>query len=99
MRIFTSLEDLPEFRNPAVTLGTFDGVHIGHQQIVHRLMEAAADMKGESVLLTFWPHPRMVLQPDDPSIFLLNTLEEKQKILQGLGLENLVIIPFTIPFS
>src|SRR2546421_13066578 len=99
MRIFDSLDSLPAFRNPAVTIGTFDGVHLGHQRILESLNRAAKELDGESVLLTFWPHPRLVLQPDDDSIRLLNTLEEKKALLEKTGLDNLLIIPFTFEFS
>jgi riboflavin kinase/FMN adenylyltransferase len=99
MKIYQSLESLPQFKNPAVTLGTFDGVHIGHRKILQRVMDAAKEIDGESVLLTFWPHPRMVLQPGDNSLKLLNTIDEKVALLGKSGIDNLVIIPFTIAFS
>ncbi len=99
MRVFNGFNDLPAFNNPVVTIGTFDGVHLGHRKILATLQERAREVKGETVLLTFWPHPRMVLQPDDDNLKLLNTLDEKIALLEDAGLHNLIIIPFTIEFS
>lgn len=99
MRIFRDPDNLPDFRNAVVTLGTFDGVHKGHQQILKRIKERAKALNGESILLTFWPHPRMVLQPDDNNLQLLNTIDEKIELLEKSGLDNLIIIPFTLEFS
>src|ERR1039458_2500520 len=95
MKIFRDINDLPEFKNAAITTGTFDGVHLGHRQILNTLIRRAEETEGESVLLTFWPHPRMVLQPGDNNLKLLNTIDEKISILEKTGLENLVILPFT----
>tara|TARA_R110002073_G_scaffold40547_5_gene115111 strand:+ start:229640 stop:230584 length:945 start_codon:yes stop_codon:yes gene_type:complete len=81
-----------------VTIGTFDGVHIGHQEIIKNLVKTANKSQGESVILTFFPHPRMVLQKDS-EIKLLNTIDEKIELLEKTGLNNLVIIPFTKEFS
>ncbi|MGZ5282409.1 MAG: bifunctional riboflavin kinase/FAD synthetase [Bacteroidia bacterium] len=99
MRIFNSIEEVPEFKETVLTLGTFDGVHLGHQKIIKRLSQVADEKGGESVLLTFWPHPRMVLQGDDNSLKLLNTIEEKTRLLEKAGLQNLIIAPFTLAFS
>ncbi|WP_327019245.1 bifunctional riboflavin kinase/FAD synthetase [Croceibacter atlanticus] len=82
-------------KNTVVTIGTFDGVHIGHQKIVNRLVNHA---ELDSVILTFFPHPRMVLQQDN-TIKLLHTIEEKTSVLKQLGLDHLVIHPFTKEFS
>jgi len=81
-----------------VTIGTFDGVHIGHKKIVERLVEASRKNNLESVILTFFPHPRMVLQKDT-SIKLINTIDERIQILEKTGLDSLVIHPFTKEFS
>jgi riboflavin kinase/FMN adenylyltransferase len=81
-----------------VTIGTFDGVHVGHRKILERLIENGRQHGLQSTLLTFFPHPRMVLQKDS-QIKLLNTIEEKSQILQELGLDCLVIHPFTLEFS
>ncbi len=81
-----------------MTIGTFDGVHIGHQKIIKRLINTAKSHDLESVILTFFPHPRMVIQKD-ANIKLLNTLEERETILENLGLDKLVIKKFTVEFS
>lgn len=86
-------------RHPtAITIGTFDGVHIGHRKILERLINNAASLNLKSTVLTFFPHPRMVLQKD-ANIKLLNTIKEKTKILEDLGLDQLIIHPFTQEFS
>ena len=82
-----------------VTTGTFDGVHFGHQKIIDRLKSVATKIGGESVLLTFHPHPRMVLFPDDEDLKLLSTREEKIKRLESAGLDHLIIYPFSRKFS
>jgi riboflavin kinase/FMN adenylyltransferase len=82
-----------------VTTGTFDGVHLGHQRIIDRLKEIAQKDKGETVLITFYPHPRMVLFPDDNELKMLNTQEEKAELLEHFGIDHLVVIPFTKQFS
>lgn len=81
-----------------LTIGTFDGVHIGHQKIIEQLVSASKEKNETSVLLTFFPHPRMVLQKDT-SIKLINTIEEKSKLLQQFGLDELIIHPFSKEFS
>lgn len=85
-------------KNTVVTIGTFDGVHIGHQKIIQRLIEVGKTKGLTPTILTFFPHPRMVLQKD-ANIKLLNTLEEKEKTLKLFGLENLVVKKFTQEFS
>ena len=82
----------------AITIGTFDGVHIGHRKILERLINSAKESNLRSTVLTFFPHPRMVLQKDS-NIKLLNTLEEKQVILEKIGLDYLIVHPFTKKFS
>ncbi|UOX34706.1 bifunctional riboflavin kinase/FAD synthetase [Flavobacterium sediminilitoris] len=81
-----------------VTIGTFDGVHLGHQKVLTKLKNAAIERKAESVLLTFFPHPRMVLQ-QDLDIKLLNTIEEKKELISSFGIDNLIIHPFDAKFS
>ncbi|MTG96738.1 MULTISPECIES: bifunctional riboflavin kinase/FAD synthetase [Myroides] len=98
MRTFSSINEFHAEKKVVATLGTFDGVHKGHQKIIHRLVEAAKKDNGESLVLTFFPHPRMVLKQDN-SIRLLNTLEEKKLLLEGLGLDNLVVQKFDYEFS
>lgn len=99
MRIFQGLDRLGEIEKPVVTIGTFDGVHIGHQKIIKRLNAEAAAIGGESVLFTFFPHPRMVLYPDDHGLKLIQTQLEKIDKLRRMGLQNIVIYPFTKDFS
>lgn len=82
-----------------VTSGTFDGVHLGHQKILRRLIELAKRNNGETVVLTYWPHPRLVLNPADTSIKLLNTFREKSEKLRSIGIDHLVSVPFTRSFS
>ncbi len=99
MRIYEGIDKFKGAKNAAVTIGTFDGVHLGHQKIIQQLKEAAASIKGESVIFTFYPHPRMVLFPDDDSLKLLSTEEEKRELLEKFGVEHLIIHPFTKEFS
>ncbi|MBS9525215.1 bifunctional riboflavin kinase/FAD synthetase [Litoribacter alkaliphilus] len=99
MRIYEGLDNLPEIKNAVVTSGTFDGVHLGHQKILSRIREIADQVQGETVLITFWPHPRLVLYPNEHNLRLLSTFEEKSKLLRQFGLDHLVTIPFTKAFS
>ena len=99
MKVYDSIEQFKSVKNAAVTIGTFDGVHIGHQKIIQQLKEAAQSIKGESVIFTFYPHPRMVLFPDDDDLKLLNTEEEKKELLEKMGVEHLIVHPFTKKFS
>lgn len=82
-----------------ITIGTFDGVHCGHQKLINQLIDEAGKIDGESVILTFSPHPRMVLFPDDHGLKLITLLEEKIDILAQTGLDHLVIYPFSLDFS
>lgn len=99
MKIHRQGEVYQRPRHPVVTSGTFDGVHIGHQKILNRLKELAREADGETVVLTFWPHPRLVLRPDDTSLKLLSTFEEKVALLEQAGIDHLIQIPFTEEFS
>jgi riboflavin kinase / FMN adenylyltransferase len=99
MKIYYSLDDFTKLPNAIVTSGTFDGVHIGHQKIISRLKEVAEKTNGETVLLTFWPHPRLVLYPEETTLKLLNTFEEKAEMLKEQGINHLIRIPFTKEFS
>lgn len=98
MNVYQSLEEIKPIKRPVLTLGMFDGVHIGHQSILKQLNTIAKEIDGESVLITFNPHPRMVLQPNCDLKFL-NTLEEKENVLRQFGLEHLIIQAFTKDFS
>lgn len=99
MKVYTNIAEFKDVDNPIVTTGTFDGVHLGHQKIIHRLKNLAKTENGETVLLTFYPHPRMILFPDDNELKLLNTLPEKTKLLEKYGIDHLIIHPFTKEFS
>ncbi len=98
MRIFRNLSELPEFKNAVLTIGSFDGVHTGHQKIIEQVRQIAQEKKGESVLITFHPHPRLVLAPDSSQLRLLSTIEEKVELLEKFGVDNVVIVPFTQAF-
>jgi|SRR3954471_12043494 len=99
MKVYTNIDDFKGVKNPIVTTGTFDGVHLGHQKLIARLKDVAREEKGETVLLTFSPHPRMVLFPDDNELKLLNSLAEKTELLEKYGVDHLIIYPFTKEFS
>jgi riboflavin kinase/FMN adenylyltransferase len=99
MRIFEGIESLGEIKNPVVTIGTFDGVHLGHQKIIEQLNLEAEKIGGESVLLTFDPHPRIVLFPENHGVKLIQTLDEKFHVLEKFNLKNVVLVPFTKEFS
>lgn len=99
MKVYRSLDEFENKGNAVVTTGTFDGVHYGHQKIISRLKEVATQYRGESVIITFFPHPRLVLFPEDNDLKLINTLEEKIALLEKAGIDHLIIIPFTKEFS
>lgn len=99
MRIFQGFDDIHKIPHPVLTIGTFDGVHLGHQKIINQLNEVAKKTGGESVLFTFYPHPRMVLFPDSHGLQLIQTQEEKQEKLKRIGLQNMIVHPFTPNFS
>lgn len=99
MKIYRSLEEFESLDNAIVTIGTFDGVHIGHQKILKKLIDCAKETKGESVLLTFYPHPRLIINPNDENLRLINDIEEKVHQLALAGLDHLIITPFTRDFS
>lgn len=99
MNIFEGLQESLTITHPVVTIGNFDGVHVGHQKIIHRLNQEAKKNGGESVLFTFHPHPRLVLNPGDTSLKLLQTQVEKTKKLKEFGLQNLIVYPFSKEFS
>lgn len=99
MKIYNHIDEFEAIPNACVTIGTFDGVHIGHQKIISRLQEVSAQYGGETVILTFFPHPRMILHPDDQNIKLISTLNEKAEKLAEHGIDHLIITPFTRDFS
>lgn len=98
MNIFHNIQDFKPNKNTVATLGTFDGVHLGHKKIIERLTQEAGKSNTESLVLTFFPHPRMVLQGNSV-IQLLNTIQEKAELLESIGLQNLIIHPFDESFS
>ncbi len=98
MKIFNSIASYKSAKKAIVTIGTFDGVHIGHQKIIEKLTQKAKNLDCESLVLTFFPHPRMVLQGDS-DIKLLNTIDEKALLLEKAGVDNLIIHPFDQAFS
>lgn len=98
MKIFHSIKDFSSPKKTILTLGTFDGVHIGHKKILEKVIQNTLDEKYESLVLTFFPHPRMILQ-ERSEIKLLNTITEKINLLEQLGIQNLVIHPFDESFS
>ena len=99
MKVYNHIDEFKQIKNAVVTIGTFDGVHIGHQKIISRLQEVARQKGGETVILTFFPHPRMILHPDDLNIKLISTMDEKAERLANLGIDHLIITPFTRDFS
>lgn len=98
MKVFNSIKSFSCSKKTIATIGTFDGVHIGHRKILDKLIASAKDSNYESLLLTFFPHPRMVVQPE-ADIKLLNTIDEKKILLEEIGLNNLIIHPFDKDFS
>lgn len=99
MKVYRGINALPEFINPVVTIGTFDGVHAGHRVIIERIRKRAAEINGQSILITFEPHPRLVLGTQTSPLNLLTTLDEKIELLQQLGIDFLVVVPFTKEFA
>jgi riboflavin kinase / FMN adenylyltransferase len=99
LKIYHHLSEFNKLNNAVVTIGTFDGVHFGHQKIVKRLCELAKKTGGESVILTFFPHPRLILDPENQDLKMINTISEKAEILANLGVDHLIITPFTRDFS
>ena len=100
MNVYRSLEEIRgRLRRPVVTVGSYDGVHVGHRRLLGTVKELAAGKEGESVVVTFSPHPRQVLHPEDRSLRLLNSLPEKILLLESVGIDHLFVIPFTQAFS
>lgn len=99
MKIYNNLSEFIKLDNAIVTIGTFDGVHFGHQKIIKQLVAKAKADGGESVILTFFPHPRMIIDPENQDLKMINTINEKAEILKSLGVDHLIITPFTRDFS
>lgn len=99
MNIYKDISEFSSKKNVVLTAGTFDGVHLGHKKIIEQVVSAAKKLGGESVILTFFPHPRMVLYPENNDLLLLNTIEERIELLKDSGIDHLIIHPFSIAFS
>lgn len=99
MRVFTDLLQLPDFQKTVVTIGSFDGVHLGHRRILEQVHALAQACGGESVVITFDPHPRTVLRPGDESFKLLTTTREKIALLESCGIDHVVVVPFSLEFA
>ena len=99
MKVYQDLSTLPVFNNAVVTIGTFDGVHLGHKQIIRQLKETAEKIGGETVIITFHPHPRKIISSVPGDIKLLNTLPEKILLLEAAGIDHLVVVPFNHAFA
>ena len=99
MKVHRDIDTLPVFRNAVITIGTFDGVHMGHRQVIEKLKVEADSIGGESVIVTFHPHPRKVVSSTILGIRLINTLDEKIELLEQLGIDHLVVVPFTDAFA
>jgi riboflavin kinase/FMN adenylyltransferase len=99
MKVHRDTETLPVFKNAIITIGTFDGVHMGHRQIINKMKEEAAVVNGETVIITFHPHPRKIVSSVYTGVRLINTLEERLEILSSLGIDHVVVVPFTEVFA
>lgn len=99
MKIYHGLEELIRIKNPVVTVGTFDGVHIGHNKIFNRMKALAESCEGETLVVSFHPHPRLVLHSDSKDLKFINTQERKYKLIEQAGIDHLLIIPFTREFA
>ena len=99
MQVHRDIDQLPPFRNAVVTIGTFDGVHMGHRQIIEKLKVEAKSKEGETVIITFHPHPRKVVSSTILGIRLINTLDEKLMLLEQHGIDHVVVVPFTEAFA
>ena len=98
IQVHSDLMHLPKFKNAVITIGTFDGVHLGHQQIIQQLISEADSINGETVIITFHPHPRIIVGGPSP-VKILSTLEEKIEMLDAKGIQHVVVIPFNEAFA
>lgn len=99
MKIYNHIDEFTPLKNAIVTIGTFDGVHQGHRQIIAGIKELARQTGGETVILTFFPHPRMIIHPEDQTLKLITTIHERAALLEELGVDHLIITPFSRDFS
>ena len=99
MEVHYNIQQLPTFHNAVITIGTFDGLHNGHHKIIELMQSEAEKINGETVIITFHPHPRKIVSKDGAPLFLINTLEEKISLLQAAHIDHLVVVPFTADFA
>lgn len=99
MQVYTNLLELPKFKKAVVTIGTFDGVHLGHVKIIEQLLAEARAIGGTPIVITFYPHPKQVIRSNKNRLFMLSTQEEKYGLLQKKGVENIVVVPFDEAFA
>ncbi len=99
MKIYNSIKDIIPVKNAVVTIGTFDGVHLGHQEVFKQMKSEAKKINGETVVITFYPHPRLVLGSDNSDLKFIKTQEKKVKHIEKAGIDNLIIIEFTKKFA
>src|SRR4030095_1881068 len=99
MNIFRGLSSLPEFKNSVITIGSYDGVHLGHQKVLKKTQQLAEEINGIDIVITFHPHPREIVSPKDEDLQIITTLNEKLEYFRRYGVSNVVVIPFTIEFS
>jgi len=99
MKVHHNILELPAFERAVLTIGTFDGVHLGHSEIIQQLVNEAKIIDGTSVVLTFFPHPKHIVGNKEEVILLLNTIEEKIELLSKSGVDHLVVTPFTVAFA
>lgn len=99
MKVYRNIEEFRPNTNTVATIGTFDGVHTGHHVIISRVKQLSPELHGESVIITFSPHPQLVLHPEEKNITILTTDEEKINLLEQHGIDHLIIIPFTKEFA
>jgi riboflavin kinase / FMN adenylyltransferase len=99
MKVYNNIHQLPVFKNAVITIGTFDGVHKGHQQIILQLLKEAKAIEGTAVLITFFPHPKQVVSLQRGPLYIINTPEEKYELLHSHGIEHIVVVPFNKAFA
>ncbi len=99
MQVHYNIGSLPEFKKAVITIGTFDGVHLGHQQIIDQLIAEAKRIDGESLIISFHPHPKKIIEKGNSQVLLLTSLQEKIKLLEAKGIDHLVVVPFNEAFA
>ncbi|MFA8300465.1 MAG: bifunctional riboflavin kinase/FAD synthetase [Hyphomicrobiales bacterium] len=99
MKIYQDITEFEPVENAVATIGTFDGVHIGHRYILEKIVEKAKKINGESIVITFYPHPRSVVHADSKDLKFITSQERKKEIIESIGIDHLIIVPFTKEFS